>query len=177
MVDGSRQAYGSRPRVPERVEPLVTTAPGSAVVHSSRLHPLIPPLQPHPCEPGHAPRRSRVPAFTAPALVLLASVCILQGYSWLDVIPDSRRHASALWFAGIALASVVFLSRPERGRRRMLAQRLTVVTAVAVVVVTVPAVYGHLPVVGDAMGVLDLLLAAGALGVAVVGGRVRRASR
>jgi hypothetical protein len=110
-------------------------------------------------------------------LVLLASVCILQGYTWLDFIPDSRRHSSALWFAGIALASIVFLSHPERGRRRLRAQRLAVITAVAVAVVTVPAVYGHLRVAGDAMGVLDLLLAASALGAAVVGDRVSRGSR
>jgi hypothetical protein len=109
--------------------------------------------------------------------VLLASLCILQGYTWLDFIPDSRRHSSALWFAGIVLASVVFLSRPERGRGRMPAQRLTLVAAVAVAVVTLPAVYGHLRVVGDAMGVLDLLLAASALGAAVVGSRVSRVPR
>ena len=103
--------------------------------------------------------------------MLLASLCILQGYTWLDFIPDSRRHSSALWFAGIVLVSVMFLSRPERGRRRVPVQWLTLVMAVAVAVVTLPAVYGHFRAVGDAMGVLDLLLAASALGAAVVGSR------
>jgi hypothetical protein len=177
VVDGSRQAYRSRPRAPERVGLFVTSAPGPAVVHSYRPHPADDPRRRHPCEAEDRPWRTSVPALTAPALVLLASVCILQGYTWLDFIPDSRRHSSALWFAGIALASIVFLSHPERGRRRLRAQRLAVITAVAVAVVTVPAVYGHLRVAGDAMGVLDLLLAASALGAAVVGDRVSRGSR
>ena len=107
--------------------------------------------------------------------MLLASLCILQGYTWLDFIPDPRRHSSALLSAGIVLVSVVFLARPERDRRRTPVQRLRLVVAVAVF--TLPAVYGHLRVAGDAMGVLDLLLAASALGAAVLGNRVSRASR
>jgi hypothetical protein len=177
MVDGSSQAYRSRTRAPEQVGLFVATNPGPAVVGPSRPQPLNGPIRRHWSEPGQEPSLTGVPAFTAPALVLLASLCILQGYTWLDFIPDSRRHSSALWFAGIVLVSVVFLSRPERGRRRMPAQWLTLVTAVAVALVTLPAVYGHLRAVGDAMGVLDLLLAASALGAAVVGSRVGRASR
>jgi hypothetical protein len=177
MVDGSSQAYRSRPRAPERVGLFVATPPGPAVVRTSRPRPVNAPLRHHPCETGHEPWRTGVPAFTAPGLVLLASLCILQGYSWLDLIPDSRRHSSALWFAGIVLVSAMFLSRPERGRRRMPAQWLTLVTALAVASVTLLAVYGHLRAVGDAMGVLDLLLAASALAAAVVGSRVSRASR
>jgi len=173
MVDGSSQAYRSRPRAPERVGLFVATAPRPAAVRPSRPQPLIGPLRRHQGEPGE----TGIPPFAAPGLVLLASLCILQGYTWLDFIPDSRRHSSALWFAGIVLVSVVFLSRPERGRRRMPAQWLMLVTAVAVALVTLPAVYGHLRAVGDAMGVLDLLLAASALGAAVVGSRVSRASR
>jgi hypothetical protein len=70
----------------------------------------------------------------------------------------------------------VFLSHPERGRRRMLIQRLAVITAVAVAVATVPAVFGHRGV-GDALGVLDLLLAASVLGTALVGARRNSRSR
>jgi hypothetical protein len=177
MVDGSRQAYRSRPRIPERAGLFVADVPGPGLIDPFRPHqPDDRRRRPLP-KAGHEPGRTSVPAFTAPALVVLASLCILEGYTWLGLVPDSRRHSSALWFAGVALASVVFLSRPEPGRRRMLAQRLAVVTAVSVAVVTVPAVYGHLPVVGDAMGVLDLLLAAIALGVALVGVRVGSRSR
>ena len=177
MVDGSSQAYRSRPRAPERVGLFVATAPRPAAVRPSRPQPMNSPIRRHRLEPGPEPSLTGVPAFTAPVLVLLASLCILQGYTWLDFIPDSRRHSSALWFAGIVLVSVMFLSRPERGRRRVPVQWLTLVMAVAVAVVTLPAVYGHFRAVGDAMGVLDLLLAASALGAAVVGSRVSRASR
>jgi hypothetical protein len=175
MVDGSNQAYRTKLRVPERVGLFVANPPGPAV-HAFRPHPLNDPRRRHPSDAEREPVRTTAPALTAPALVVLASLCLLQGYSWLGFIPDSRRHSSALVFAGIALASVVFLSRPERGRRRRLAQRLAVGAAVAVVVVTVPAVYGHQRIVGDTMGALDLVLAACALGAALVGSRVRSGS-
>jgi hypothetical protein len=176
MVDGSSQAYRSRPRVAEPVGLFVAVPPGPAgpaVVHSFRPHPRDDPRGRRPSEAGREVVGTNVPALTAPALVVLASLCLLQGYAWLGFIPDSRRHSSAVWFAGIALASVVFLSHPERGRRRRLAQRLAVATAVAVALVTVPAVYGHQRVVGDALGALDLLLAASALSAALIGSRVK----
>ncbi len=105
------------------------------------------------------------PWFASPALVLLAAVAILEGYKVLNVMPDSRWQPSAAVVAALALPLTSVLTRPGRGRRRGLGQRVVMGVSAALLVVTLVEFAVHRPSTVYVLGVVDLLVALSAMAV------------
>ena len=91
------------PRAPREAWPSVGSGDPSAA------------LDPHPSGGGRT-GRAAVPGFVSPALMLLAAVSILQGYTLLNVLPDGGWQTSALLFAAVTFPLSVLLTRPPGGR-------------------------------------------------------------
>jgi hypothetical protein len=105
----------------------------------------------------------------APALVLLASVGILEGYSWLRVIPRDRISATAVAFALVLLPTSLALTGPAGHAGRPLAHRVLVATAMLLVGVTMTVLVADRPWSEHLLGAFDLMLAAVALWAALPG--------
>jgi len=116
----------------------------------------------------------------APGLILLATVFLIEGYSWLGVI--QFRHSSAASVlsgsAGLALLSLlaplaaVLLTRGRRTGGWAL-DDLVIVIAVAVTIATITALVVGGPAWRTVAGTTDLLLAATVIGTVVLGERAR----
>jgi hypothetical protein len=116
----------------------------------------------------------------APGLVLLATVFLIQGYTWLGVLHVDRSAAASLFTgrAGVALlsllapAAAVALTCGRRASGRAV-EDLVVGAAVAVTITTVTALVAGGAVWRTAAGSTDLLLAAAAVGAVILGERAR----
>jgi hypothetical protein len=120
--------------------------------------------------------------YRAPGLALLAAVSILEGYKWLGVIPADRSplsnlvfgRAGAAVFAILVLTAAALLARPGSEQRRSPSQRLVLLAAGAVALVSVVFVSVHASAVTRLLGAADLALAAVVLGSLVAAERSRR---
>ena len=148
----------------------------SAVFDGRRLGPEWPPFAvgtDHPrahsvewCPPKASPAQSStaVPRCVSPILVLLAAASILEGYKWLNVIPAGGWQPSAVVFVGLVFPVAMVLTRPRRDGRRVVAAKVVAVASLALLAVTVLAIFVDRPSVTHLMGVSDLLFALTALG-------------
>jgi hypothetical protein len=116
----------------------------------------------------------------APGLVLLATVFLIEGYSWLGVLQFRRSSAGSLLSgsAGLALFSLlaplaaVALARGRRAGGRAL-EDLVLAVAVAVTIATITALVVGGPVWRAVAGTTDLFLAASVIGAVILGERAR----
>lgn len=107
--------------------------------------------------------------FVAPALVLMASAGILEGYSWLRVIPRDRIGVTDVAFALVLLPTSLALTGPCGHAGRRLAHRVLVATAVVLVGATLAVLVADRPWSEHLLGGSDLMLAAIALWAALPG--------
>jgi hypothetical protein len=161
----------------EHIDKEVTTAEShlearaSPPFDDSRLGPAWPPHEmgmdhpvartvawrsPHAVGDGMAPA---VPRYVSPVLILLAAASILEGYTWLNVIPNNGWQPSAVVFVGVAVPLAIVLTRPRRDGRRVVAAKVVTVASVVLLVVTVLAVVTDRPPLTHLMGASDLLFA------------------
>ncbi len=135
-----------------------------------RRHPasldFAPPVEPMEVE------RARTPSLVTAGLVLLTAAAVLEGYRWLNVIPPSRLHPSALVFTVLMVPCCLFLTRALRGERRRRAQRAVVAGVVGLVGVTAVELGSNHPWSAHLLGAYDLVLAATILAAALIGGEL-----
>ena len=112
----------------------------------------------------------------APGLVLLATVFLVEGYSWLGVLHLHHSPAASLLSRrlGLALLSVVAPLAAvvlTRGRRvsGWALEELVIGVAVAVTVATITALVVGGPVWRTVAGITDLVLAASVFGAVILG--------
>jgi hypothetical protein len=116
------------------------------------------------------------PALRSPALALLASLAVLEGYRWLGVIPTGASRLSgvvfgrpgAVAFAAIAGTAALGMAR-ARPEARNASHRLFGLATVALVTATVLLVASGGSAAQRALGVADLALAAVCAGAVAVG--------
>jgi hypothetical protein len=116
----------------------------------------------------------------APGLVLLATVFLIEGYSWLGVLRFRPASAASLLYGSVGLA-LLSLVAPlaavalTRGRRvtAWALEDVVIGVAVAVTVATITALVVGGPVWRTVAGTTDLVLAATVLGTVVLGERAR----
>lgn len=114
--------------------------------------------------------RPRAPSLVTVGLVLLTAAAVLEGYRWLNVIPSSRLHPSALEFTVLMVPCCLFLTRALRGERRRPAQRAVLGGVVGLVAVTAVEMGANRPWSAHLLGAYDLALAATILSAALLGG-------
>jgi hypothetical protein len=112
--------------------------------------------------------RGQVSGLVSPALVLLATVAILEGYSLLNVIPTGEWRWSAIALAVLTVPLTLTLTRPRRGLRRTATQTLLAVSSALLVALTVLTLLVDRSGVGHLLGAYDLVFAAAALGSVLV---------
>lgn len=128
-------------------------------------HPHLLPSVPEPVQPGD--RRSP-PLFESPGLAVLAVSLVLEGYSWLGVIPtrDSRLLSPILGRPGAAAFAAVFviastaLIRPDGHVIRTPVQKLVIGGACAVVAASCVLFVSGGPLAATVLGAVDLIAAA-----------------
>jgi len=119
----------------------------------------------------------------APGLILMATVFLVEGYSWLGVLDTGHSSAASILsgtagrgaVALLAPLAALVLSPGGRGSGWFV-EDLVVVAAVAATVATGTALVVGGPAVRYVAGGMDLLLAATALGAVLLGERARRRS-
>jgi hypothetical protein len=92
-------------------------------------------------------------------LVLLTAAAVLEGYRWLQVIPSSRLHPSALLFAVLVVPATFFLTRPPRPWSRSVSERIAMAALAGLSVVTVVETVTVRPWSADLLGASDLTTA------------------
>lgn len=106
-----------------------------------------------------APKRAAVPGFVSPALMLLATVSILQGYTLLNVLPDGGWQTSALLFAAVGVPlSVVLTRRSWRGTHTVTEKSVSLAAALVAVMTALALIVGR-PSSTHLLGVSDLMFA------------------
>lgn len=105
------------------------------------------------------------PGYASPALVLLATVCILGGYTLLNVIPTSGWRPSTIAFVALSVPLALALGRPRRTELRTTAQRVMVVTSVVLAAVSILALAADRSSTARLLGVYALVFALIVLGV------------
>jgi hypothetical protein len=125
------------------------------------------------------------PTLPSPAMALLATIAILEGYKWIGAIPTSDSRLSLLVFgrggaavfAVVATAVCLALTRVGPGEHRPASQKLVLLATVAVMASSIVLLSGHDTMGKDAFGVADLALASTLAGAIIVGQRRQRAQR
>jgi hypothetical protein len=164
--------------------------PGLAVFDGPRLGPEWPPFPEGTDQPMAQTVKLRhrvvppeqsfstVPPIASPALVLVAAASILEGYRWLKVIPAGGWQPSELVFVVLAVPVAMILTRSRRDGRRAAsaaaAAKMVTVTAMALLVVTVLALFVDRPSLALLTGIADLLFAVAALAAVLVNERAVR---
>jgi len=133
-----------------------------------RRHPASPDFA-LPVEPTEE-KFPRAPSLVTAGLVLLTAAAVLEGYRWLNVIPSSRLHPSALVFTVLMVPCCMFLTRALRGERRRPAQRAVLAGVIGLVAVTAAELVVDRPWSAHLLGAYDLALAATILAAALIGG-------
>jgi hypothetical protein len=121
----------------------------------------------------------------SPGMALVATVAILEGYTWLGAIPssDSRLSAvvfgrgGALVFAALAAVAVPAFTRADAEGRRPLSQRLVLLATAALIASSVVLLMSTATPTRYATGISDLVLASALAGMLVAGERKRRTQR
>jgi hypothetical protein len=119
------------------------------------------------------------PALHSCALVLLATLSILEGYARLGVIEahHSRMAATlvgrpgAVAFAVVAVSAALLLTRPQRGLHRPCNQKLVVAASTGVAASVVLLFVSATSWASHVLGAADHFVAAAAVGVAVISER------
>ncbi|HUD17727.1 MAG TPA: hypothetical protein VMQ59_10710 [Acidimicrobiales bacterium] len=109
--------------------------------------------------------RGQVSGLVSPALVLLATVAILEGYSLLNVIPTGEWRWSAIALVVLTVPLALALTRP---RRRTATQKLLALSSALLVALTVLTLLVDRSGVAHLLGAYDLVFAAAALGSVLV---------
>ena len=117
----------------------------------------------------------------APGLAVLASVFLVEGYRWLGVFHFGSTSGGSLLFRFVGLASAALLApfaalaltSGRRVRAPIAIEDLVVASAVLVMVATGTALVVGGPAWRTVAGASDLLLAASALAVVLLGERAR----
>jgi formate hydrogenlyase subunit 3/multisubunit Na+/H+ antiporter MnhD subunit len=104
----------------------------------------------------------------SPALVLLATAAILEGYSLLNVIPTGEWRWSAIALVVLTVPLALALTRPRQGRRRTATQKLLAVSSTLLVALTVLTLLVDRSGVANLLAAYDLVFAAAALGSVLV---------
>ena len=131
--------------------------------HPSSLHTWESPDQ------GASSGPARHPQLVTASLVLLAAAFVLEGYRWLDLIQSGRLYPPAAAFAVLVVPAVMFLTRPPPRSERLPADRVAVVAAGGLAIVTLVELLSDRPWSARLLGAYDLLCAAVILGVAFAG--------
>ena len=117
------------------------------------------------------PRVGRPPNLVAPALVLVATLAIFEGYAYLNVIPSDRLTGAAIAFAVLLPPITVALTRHPHGGRRSPVQKVLIGTALALGGMTLVVLVLNRPTTELALGAIDLAVAVAALSAALPGER------
>lgn len=144
-------------------DPLSDARPGPGRRHPASLG-FVPPVPPTRSE------RPRAPSLVTAGLILLTAAAVLEGYRWLNVIPSSRLHTSALVFTILMVPCCLFLTRSPHGEKRRPAQKAVLAGAAGLVAVTAVAMVVDRPWSAQLLGAYDLALAATILADAFTGG-------
>jgi hypothetical protein len=131
-------------------------------VADRRAEPSRPPAGPS----GAAPTATARPGagLTAPALIILATVAILEGYRWLDLIRLSPPRPTMVLYVVLVAPAVFVLTRRRRPSRTMAVARVVArVAAVAVVACGVLAALSGWAVADRLLGGASLVVAGAAL--------------
>jgi hypothetical protein len=112
--------------------------------------------------------RGRLSGLVSPALVLLATAAILEGYSLLNVIPTGEWRWSAIALVVLTVPLALALTRPRQGRRRTATQKLLAVSSTLLVALTVLTLLVDRSGVANLLAAYDLVFAAAALGSVLV---------
>jgi hypothetical protein len=118
-------------------------------------------------------------------MALVATIAILQGYTWIGAIPssDSRLSAvlfgrgGALVFAALATVAVLALTGADPDGRRALSQKLVLLATAALIASSVVLLVSTGTPARYAIGVSDLALASALAAMLITGERKRRAAR
>ena len=118
----------------------------------------------------------------SPGMALVATIAILQGYTWIGAIPSSGSRLStlvfgrggALVFAGLATVAVLALTRSDTDGRRTLSQRLVLLATAALIASSVVLLVSTGTPARYAIGVSDLALASALAAMLITGERKRR---
>ena len=112
-----------------------------------------------PTDRGRVHRGDAGPRFATPVAVLLAAAAILEGYGWLQIIPDGSLRPSGTLFVVAALPATYALTRHVTSGWAGGLRRVALGCAASVCVLGVPVVTGHRSGWGHALGLASLLLA------------------
>ena len=119
-------------------------------------------------ERGRVHRADAGPPFATPGAVLLAAAAILEGYRWLQIIPDGSLRPSGPLFVVAALPATYVLTRHVTSGWAGGLRRVAIGCAAIVPLLGVAVVTGHASGWGHALGITSLLLALSILMLAVV---------
>jgi hypothetical protein len=133
-----------------------------------RRHPAS--LDPMPPVDTRVLDRPRAPSLVTAGLILLTAAAVLEGYQWLNVIPSSRLHPSALAFTILVVPCCLFLTQAPHGLKRRPAQTGVLVVAGGLVATTVVELAVKRPWSAHLLGAYDLAMAATILTAALIGG-------
>jgi lysylphosphatidylglycerol synthetase-like protein (DUF2156 family) len=122
------------------------------------------------------------PTLRSPALALLATVCLLEGYKWIGALPasDSRfstlvfSRPGALVFAVLVTALALGLTRGGGELRRSRPHAAVALASVVVMSASVVLTAATNAATKDAVGLADLVLATALVGALVAGERRQR---
>lgn len=122
------------------------------------------------------------PTLRSPALALLATVCLLEGYKWIGALPasDSRfstlvfSRPGALVFALLVTGLALGLTRAGGQLRRSPPQAAVALASVVVMSASVVLTTATSAAAKDAVGLADLVLATALVGALVAGERRQR---
>jgi hypothetical protein len=122
------------------------------------------------------------PTLRSPALALLATVCLLEGYKWIGALPASDSHFSALVFsrpgalvfAVLVTALALGLTRTGGELRRWRPHAAVALASVVVMSASVVLAAVTNAATKDAVGLADLVLATALVGALVAAERRQR---
>jgi hypothetical protein len=116
-------------------------------------------------------RVDRPSILVAPALVLVATLAIFEGYAWLNVIPSDRLTGAAISFAVLLPPITVALTRHPHGGRRSPVQKVLIGATLALGGMTLLVLVLNRSTTELALGAIDLAVAVAALSAALPGER------
>jgi hypothetical protein len=122
-------------------------------------------------ERGRVHRDDAGPRFATPGAVLLAAAAILEGYRWLQFIPDGSLRASEPLFVVAALPATYALTRHVTSGWAGGLRWVAIGCAAMMPVLGVAVVTGHPSGWGHALGLASLLLALSILTLSVAAER------